>query len=320
MNAYMNKFSKNYVITIPDTFAGKRIDLVLSTIVSEFSRNKIINLIKNGNILVNEKKTLPKQIVYGGEQVVIDYEPSIIDFIPQEISLNIIYEDEDIIVINKPSGLVVHPGNGNLNKTLLNALLFYCPKLSAVPRAGIVHRLDKDTSGNLIIAKNLISQLSLIKQLQLRTVKRLYYALVEGRLFSNGSINKNIGRCPHNRIKMTIVDNGGKEAITNYKTIKIIKDFSLVECSLETGRTHQIRVHFKYLNHPLVGDKTYGSNRNYSSNINEAIKKLNRQALHAYSLTIIHPTSNKQMVFHSELADDFKCLISTLEDIDILSN
>ncbi len=235
-------------------------------------------------------------------------------FTPENINLDIIYSDNHIIIINKPAGLIVHPGNGNWNGTLLNGLLYHFPELKYIPRAGIVHRLDKDTSGLMVVARTTLAQVKLVEQLQNHTVSRIYRAIACGRTPQKGIINKNIGRDLHNRIKMSVLSVGGKEAITHFRTLQHFKEFSYVECRLETGRTHQIRVHMKSIHHPLVGDQTYGNNKiNYETNIVDAIISLNRQALHALKLSFIHPESNEIVSFSSSMPEDMNFLLHELE-------
>jgi 23S rRNA pseudouridine1911/1915/1917 synthase len=307
-----------YFVTIPNNLAGLRIDAALSEIIPELSRSVITNWIKAGAILVADTVPKPKDRVVGSEKVFIT--PIISDdklaFIPEDIDLDIVYEDNHIIVINKPAGLIVHPGNGNWSGTLLNGLLYHFPELKQIPRAGIVHRLDKDTSGLMVVARTNLAQVRLVEQLQNRTVSRIYRAIVEGHTPKNGTVNKNIGRDLHNRIKMAVLAVGGKEAITGFRTLQHFNEFSYIECKLETGRTHQIRVHMKSIHHPLVGDKTYGNHKiNYPQHIVDAIVSLNRQALHALKLSFIHPKSNEVMSFTSKMPEDMRMLLRELREV-----
>lgn len=308
-------FIEPIILKIPDNIAGMRIDAALAVIIPELSRSRLTNWLKSGQILINGKTLKPKDKIIGGEEIVIT--PSLNDetmaFTPEHIPLDIIYADEQIMIINKPAGLIVHPGNGNWHGTLLNALLYHFPELQHIPRAGIVHRLDKDTSGLMVVAKTLTAQTNLVKQLQDRSVTRIYRAIVEGIPKKHGIINKNIGRDSRNRTKMAALEVGGKEAITRYRVLQYYNNFTYVECKLETGRTHQIRVHFKAINHPLVGDPVYGSNRrNFKENIIDAIESLNRQALHALKLSLVHPTSGETLHFKVPLAEDMKYLLAEL--------
>jgi 23S rRNA pseudouridine1911/1915/1917 synthase len=300
---------------ISDEYIGMRFDAALAKIMNNYSRTKITQYIKDGLILVNNHPIKPKDIVLGGEVVTIhDIEHDQIDqYLAQDIELDIVYFDNDIIVINKPAGMVTHPGNGNWENTLLNGLLFKYPELKELPRAGIIHRLDKDTSGLLVVARTMVTYLSLVNQLQLRSVNRIYRTIVEGHPHKEGVVKKNIGRDPQNRIRMKVLNFGGKEAITYYRVLQYFDKFSYVECKLMTGRTHQIRVHMKSIGHPIVGDSFYNKIKtNYDIEINEAILSLNRQALHATKLSFIHPVTNDVMNFKIPLADDFKYLLSIL--------
>lgn len=301
-------------IKIPDDLKGLRLDAALAMIIPDLSRSRLTNWIKSNHILVNNQHLKPKDKVLGGEDVQITAQfDETTDSEPENIPLNIIYEDEHLIVINKPAGLVVHPGAGNWHGTLLNAILYHHPEAQYIPRSGIVHRLDKDTTGLMVVAKTIQAQTNLVIQLQERSVSRIYRAIVHGHPPKSGSINKNIGRDPKNRIKMAIYEHGGKPAITNYRVLEYFKDFSYIECKLETGRTHQIRAHLKSINHPLVADPLYGSRKtNFAPNITEAIKQLNRQALHALKLSFNHPLYNELMKFRVPIALDMKNLLNEI--------
>ncbi|MCC2644313.1 MAG: pseudouridine synthase [Burkholderiales bacterium] len=305
-----------YFITIPTSLAGSRIDAALSEIIPELSRSVITNWLKAGAILIDGKAPKPKDRILGLEKVFIS--PILSEdkraFAPEAIDLEVVYSDEHIIVINKPAGLIVHPGNGNWSGTLLNGLLHHFPELKHIPRAGIVHRLDKDTSGLMVVARTTLAQLRLVEQLQNRTVSRIYRAIVAGHPPQNGTINKNVGRDLHNRTKMAVLAVGGKEAITHFRTLQYFKEFSYIECKLETGRTHQIRVHMKSIHHPLAGDQTYGNNKvNYPAGVADAIISLNRQALHALKLSFIHPETLEVMNFTSKMPEDIRFLLHELQ-------
>lgn len=304
-----------YYVNIPHEFSGQRIDSVLSEIIPELSRSRITNWLKNSNIQINGQSPKPSTKVQGGEEVLVipTLSDEVLAFTPEPIDINVIFKDEHIIVINKPSGLTVHPGNGNWNGTLLNGLLYHFPELRHIPRAGIVHRLDKDTSGLMVVARTLLAQTKLVKLLQDRNVSRIYRAIVEGKTTLRGTINKNIGRSNKNRTQMSVIDIGGKEAITHFRTIEHFDHFSYIECKLDTGRTHQIRVHMQSIGHPIIGDKAYGSRKiNYDNDIIDAIKNLDRQALHAISLSFIHPITNTLLNFKAPIADDIRFLLDTL--------
>lgn len=285
------------------------------TLLPDYSRTRIASWIKNGYVTVNHKICQPKTKLYGGEQLFVDAPASEESnaYSPEPIPLEVVYEDKAIIVINKPRNFVVHPAAGNWNGTLLNALLHRNPELTNIPRAGIVHRLDKDTTGLMVIAKTQTAQTSLIRQLQARTVSRIYHAIVDGNILTAQTIDVNIGRDPHNRIRMAALQFGGKPAITHVRPLTHFRYHTYVECKLETGRTHQIRVHLKQLHHPLVGDPVYGNPRYRTDPIvNEAIRMLGRQALHACKLTLYHPLTKQPMCWQIPLPDDMQILLDTL--------
>ncbi|ASG67550.1 pseudouridine synthase [Francisella halioticida] len=305
-----NKFHQNIILQTED--AGKRIDIAVNDLLNQFSRSQIQKWIKEGSIIVNGQITKPKYIVLGDEQVDINIEllPTN-EWYPENIELDIVYEDDDIVVINKPINMVVHPGAGNMSGTISNALLYHYDNQDKLPRAGIVHRLDKDTSGLMVAAKSSIAYHSLVQQLSNRQVSRRYLAIVEGEIYYDGTINEPIGRDPNNRTKIAI-NYKGKEAITNYIPIEVYDGFTLVECKLETGRTHQIRVHMKSIKHPLVGDQTYNKSSVKLKKI--GIENIQRQALHAYKLSFIHPTTEKIVKFKSKLPDDMLSLKTQLRE------
>jgi 23S rRNA pseudouridine1911/1915/1917 synthase len=311
--------AETVAFTIPDQMIGMRTDQALAEIITDLSRTKLTNWLKDGHILINQKAVKAKDKVCGGEKVLIS--PPLAEerlaFTPENIPLNVIFADSDVIVINKPAGLTVHPGAGNWSGTLLNGLLYHFPEVANLPRAGIVHRLDKDTTGLMVVARSASAQLSLVEQLQQRSVKRIYRAFVEGQPFKEGIINKNIGRDPHNRLKMTTLEHGGKEAITRYRVLHQFTKIAYIECQLETGRTHQIRVHMKDKGHPLLGDPLYGTRKiNYALEVLDALKQLNRQALHALKLSFIHPTSGETLSFKSQLPADLRALLAGLQVAD----
>jgi 23S rRNA pseudouridine1911/1915/1917 synthase len=249
--------------------------------------------------------------VHGGERLEMEIAPEMPDGLEEataeDIALAIVFEDEDLLVLDKPAGLVVHPGNGNRSGTLMNALLHHAPALAFVPRAGIVHRLDKDTSGLLVVAKTLTAQTSLVRQLQARTVGRHYLALVHGALVRGGEVDAPIARHPVQRTKMAVIGRG-RAALTRYAVRERLEAATLVECRLETGRTHQIRVHMTHLGHPLVGDPVYGPRRV----ADPLLAGFGRQALHAFRLELVHPSSNEAMRWFSPLPEDFSSLLRIL--------
>jgi len=297
-------------LRIPAAEAGLRLDQALSRLLPEFSRNRIQTWIRARQIAVNGEFATTRMMVYGGESVRVQpvLEPDATPDAPEAIPLKIVFEDEHLLVVDKPVGLVVHPGNGNPTGTLLNALLHHLPQVAELPRAGIVHRLDKDTSGLLVIAKTLFAQTDLVRQLQARTVKREYVALVYGEVDRANTIEAPIGRDPHNRTKRT-VHAQGKPAVTHYEVIERYPGLSLLRCRLETGRTHQIRVHMQYVGHPLVGDMVYASSRRSTAKI-----PFPRQALHAERLGLVHPVRGEAMLWHTPLPPDFASLLQALRD------
>lgn len=301
--------------TVPNELAGLRLDAALAKLAPEFSRSRLTAWIKDNHVTVNGSVVPPKYKLIGGEtiQVAIQQDESQLAFTPEPMPLDIIYEDDCVLVLNKPAGLVVHPAAGNWQGTLLNGLLAYCPALAQVPRAGIVHRLDKDTSGLMVVAKTVAAQTQLVRQLQARTVKRTYRAVADGIVPFDGKIETLIGRDPHNRTRMAVMPFGGKEAITHVKVLERYADFSYIECQLETGRTHQIRVHMKAAGHPLAGDMLYGNPRHpATAEVKAAVKALARQALHAYRLCFIHPQTQETVQFEAPLPGDIYHLLSVL--------
>ena len=296
-------------LKLTDDACGERLDKVLSKLVPQYSRSRIQQWIEAGHVTVDGQPGKGKTTVLGDEDIIIlpQAAPEEQAFKPESMDLSIIYEDADILVIDKPHGLVVHPAAGNWSGTLLNGLLYRYPALGGVPRAGIVHRLDKDTSGLMVVAKTLIAQTDLVRQLQARTVKREYLALVWGTPRVAGKVEASMGRHPRDRIKMAISENASaKPALTHYERLATGlldgKAVSLVRCKLETGRTHQIRVHMQSLGFPLVGDALYGKQH--------LAAFFPRQALHAYRLGLIHPTSGKELEWEAAIPEDFAALLA----------
>lgn len=307
---------------VPHHFCGQRIDSVLAQLLPEFSRSQLCQWLKEGRIRVNQNLVKPRNPVIGGEEIHAEIPEKQQEYAkPENIPLDIIYEDEALLIINKPAGLVVHPGAANPNHTLVNALLHYMPSLDLLPRAGIIHRLDKDTTGLLLIAKHLISYNMLVRAMQAREIKRIYTTLVNGPISLSGSVKTNYGRHPHNRIKMAVCKQG-REAITFYRVKKNYPQFALLEVELLTGRTHQIRVHMAHIRHPVVGDPLYGNRSAYLNQKNEALREqlqlFKRQALHARSLSFHHPTLKELLTVEAPLPDDFQHLLHCLdEDFEI---
>jgi 23S rRNA pseudouridine1911/1915/1917 synthase len=269
--------------------------------------------VRAARVTVDGSPALPKDKVWGGERVVVNVAPdaAALEDTPQDIALDIVYEDAHILVINKPPGLVVHPGSGNRHGTLLNALLHHAPQTAQLPRAGIVHRLDKDTSGLLVAAKTLESQTALVRQLQARSVSRIYIAYVIGTPRAAGSIEAAIGRHPVVRTRMA-VNARGKPAITHFRVLHAGRGWSQIECRLETGRTHQIRVHMQSIGHPLIGDPVYAG-KALTRTLTEPVRNFPRQALHAARLELEHPHTHERMSFVAELPADLASLHQELE-------
>ena len=297
-------------LTVPDASYGRRLDQVLADLLPQHSRNRLQGWVREGCVQVDGKpESEPKRKMMGGEKLQVS-EPEDIrnqPELPEDIPLDVVFEDETLLVINKPAGLVVHPGSGNWSGTLMNALLHHVPGIEVVPRAGIVHRLDKDTSGLLVVAKTLEAQTDLVRQLQARTVRRVYLALAAGAMKHEGTVNEPIGRHPSQRIKMAIVpeNRGGKPAITNIRILEAFTYTTFVECSLETGRTHQIRVHMAAIHHPLVGDQVYGKH-------NPKLPEFPRQALHATRLGLVHPLTGLKMQWEVPMPEDMRNLLDNL--------
>jgi len=310
-------------LTISSDLGGLRLDVALQRLLPEHSRSRLQAWIKSGLVTVDGKVSTAKTKVWGGEKVSVDVQvkPETYAFTAQDIPLDIVYEDDHILVVNKPAGMVVHPAAGNWEGTLLNALLFHSPQLHDVPRAGIVHRLDKETSGLLVVAKTLNAQTHLVRQLQARTVKREYRAIVWGQLWRNGVVDQPLGRDPRSRTKMAI-NRMGKPAITRYEILERFSVQTYLRCNLETGRTHQIRVHMQHLKAPLVGDPVYGFRgivpiRAMTQTLRDAVSQFHRQALHAIKLGLVHPATNEFMEWQIELADDMKVLLEAMRHEDV---
>jgi len=311
---------KSLNIIIPERMIGNRLDASLSEMLPDYSRSKITTWIKSGDALINQKTFKPKDKVSGSEIVFLTLnQKQSNDWIAEEIPINIVYEDEDIIVINKQFGLVTHPGAGNWSGTLANALLYYDPALASLDRAGIVHRLDKNTSGLMVIARNEKSQKLLVEQLQSHSVDREYSAIVYGHMIAGGTVDDPIGRDPKDRVKQA-VSMSGKDSTTHYRAIDRFKSHTHVKAILETGRTHQIRVHLSHVGHSLIGDPMYGGRVRFPKKASEELKdsllNFNRQALHSKKLTLTHPISGELMSWKAPLPDDMSGLLEVLKKFD----
>lgn len=303
---------------VPADMGGMRFDQVASGLFPEFSRARLQTWIREGQLTLNGRKAKPKERLIGGEELRLEaeLEPQG-EWEPEAIDLDILYEDEDLLVINKPAGLVVHPAAGNHTGTLLNALLHHCPAIEGIPRAGIVHRLDKDTTGLMVVAKTLSAHTDLVDQLQERIVSREYEAVAVGTMTGGGTVEARIGRHPKQRKQMAVVEEGGKRAVTHYRLVERFPSHTHIRVKLETGRTHQIRVHMAHIRHPLVGDPIYGGRfkipKGASDELIEALKGFPRQALHAASLGLEHPTTGEYCEWSAPLPEDFQALLKALK-------
>lgn len=310
----------NAEFVVPPELAERRLDQAAADLMPEHSRARIQGWIKSGQLTVNGQSRKPRDKVQIDDRIVV---AAVVEghsrWEAEPIRLQIVYEDEDLIVIDKPAGLVVHPAAGHAAGTLVNALLHYAPELDRLPRAGVVHRLDKDTTGLMVVARSLEAHTSLVSQLQERTMGREYEAVVTGELTGGGTVNQPIGRHPQQRQKMAVVA-GGKPAVTHYRLIKRFRGHTHILCQLETGRTHQIRVHMAHIRHPLVGDPVYGGRMRLppgtTETLQRALSEFPRQALHARRLKLDHPATGEPMSWESPLPDDMVQLLATLAAFD----
>ena len=314
--------SEIFHYTVTDDLHGKRLDAVLASFDDSNSRSTLGQFIKDGlvkldGVVVTKSST---KVAAGQEIELTAPEREDLDAKPENIPLDVIYEDEDLIVINKPVGLVVHPGAGCKDGTVMNAMLYHYPQTASLARAGIVHRLDKDTSGLMVIALSKYAQIKLVRAISKHDVVREYEAICEGLITSGGTIEADINRDPYNRTRMAVVCDGmGREAITHYRVMEQFREHTLVKLRLETGRTHQIRVHMASIDHPLLGDMTYGGKRlkimkGASVELTEALKHYGHQALHAAHIEFMHPIKGEMMSFDAPLPDDFTNLINLLRE------
>lgn len=302
---------------VPDHLYGKRLDQVLAELFPDYSRSRIKNWILAGEVSIDGVvESKPRHKLLGGETLLVDAElPDEVQHEAEAIALNILYEDDDILAINKPAGLVVHPGAGNQAGTLLNALLHHVPDIIEVPRAGIIHRLDKDTSGVMVVAKTIPAQTALVSAMQQRLITREYEAVCHGTLTGGGTVDAPIGRHQTQRTLMAI-DEAGKPAVTHYRVMERFRAHTRLRLRLETGRTHQIRVHMQSLHHPLVGDPVYGGRprppRGASEQFRQVLQSFQRQALHAALLKLEHPISGEPMEWQAPIPEDMRLLVETL--------
>ncbi|MFD1261569.1 23S rRNA pseudouridine(1911/1915/1917) synthase RluD [Entomomonas asaccharolytica] len=312
----MNSTKIELTAQVPAELGGQRLDQIAAQLFSDYSRSRLATWIKEGKLTVNGAVLKPKDTVFSGALLSLNAEQEAQgDWVAQNIKLNVVYEDEALLVINKPAGLVVHPAAGHYEGTLLNALLYHAPELQNVPRAGIVHRLDKDTTGLMVVAKTIEAQTKLVDQLQARSVSRIYEAIVAGVVTSGGTVDAPINRHGVQRQKMAVVADG-KKAVTHYRVLERFRAYTHIRVQLETGRTHQIRVHMAHINFPLLGDPVYGGRFRIPPASNptliQSLKEFPRQALHARFLELDHPTTGKRIRWESELPEDMVWMLSLL--------
>jgi 23S rRNA pseudouridine1911/1915/1917 synthase len=303
---------------VPLTAAGRRFDQALAEMFPDYSRSRLSGWIKSGAVTLDGAQAPPRQLLRGGEQVLLQVQlENEVSSTPEAIALDIVYEDAHLLVLNKPAGLVVHPGAGNPAGTLLNALLHHDPKLAELPRAGIVHRLDKETSGLMVVARTLPAYTALVDLLSRHEVERQYEAVVLGTMVAGGTVDAPIGRSMGDRLRQSVRDEeDGKRAVTHYRLRERFRAHSLLQCQLETGRTHQIRVHMAHINHPLLGDPMYGGGlklpKGASPELIAELRGFRRQALHAERLSFVHPISGESLSFSAERPTDQEQLITAL--------
>lgn len=309
----MNKESERIELTVTEAWDGKRLDVVLAAALDGFSRSFLQKLLSDGHVFLNEAVcTSKKQKAAAGDQIVVEMPPAeALDVEPEDIPLEIVYEDDDVLVVNKPAGMVVHPAPGNAAGTLVNALMFHCGEnlssINGVIRPGIVHRIDKDTSGLLMVAKNDRAHASLSQQLSEHSITRRYRAIVYHNVKEDeGTVDQPIGRDPKNRLRNAVTDQNSRHAVTHYRVLERFGQFTLIEARLETGRTHQIRVHMAYLKHPLLGDVLYGPAKNKQG--------AKRQMLHAGILGFVHPSTGEYLEFEAPLPEDFEMVLQKLRN------
>lgn len=304
---------------IPKNLSGLRLDRALAQLFPQYSRSQFQTWIRAGNATVDGNVQNKIREIVKENQIIDITAPIVPDerWLPQEIPLDIIYEDNAIIVINKPAGLVVHPGAGTPDHTLVNALLYHDPQLASVPRAGVIHRLDKNTTGLMVIARTLEVHHFLVKQMKLRHIQREYEAVVNGVMIAGGTVNEKIGRHPTQRIKMAVVDSG-REAVTHYRVLERYRAHTYIHVQLETGRTHQIRVHLTHIHYPIVGDTTYGRHTappaKASHELKATLQAFHRQALHACRLALLHPKTHERMEWSAPLPSDMAHLLEVLRE------
>ena len=303
---------------VPFDLGGNRFDQIATELFNDYSRSRIQSWIKEGALKVDGQIIKPKEKLFGGEVVTLDIViEAQEDHEAQEMALDIVYEDSSIMIVNKPAGLVVHPAVGNRDGTLMNAILHHAPETAHIPRAGIVHRLDKETTGLMVVAKTLVAQTDLVSQLQERSMGREYEAISIGVMTGGGVVNEPIGRHPHNRQKQAVEPLHGKDAVTHYRLVERFKNHTHIRLKLETGRTHQIRVHMAFIQYPLIGDPQYGGRlkmpKACTPELQGQLRNFRRQALHAKRLELSHPVTGEWMEWEVDLPDDMKRLLEALK-------
>lgn len=319
----LNEQTSQECLIVPVEFAGERFDRILAQLLPMFSRSQLTAWLKAGFITVDNQFLKPKIKLEGGECIIVNRPrevavPATTQFMPEAISLDIAYEDDELMVINKPSGLVVHPGAGNRSHTLVNALVHHDASLNQLPRAGIIHRLDKETTGLLLVGKTLESYTALVRQMQARAIDRHYVTLVQGHIIAGQTLKTFYGRHPRQRLKMAVCE-AGQEAITTYTVKRHYPNAgaTLLDVKLMTGRTHQIRVHMAHIKHPIIGDPLYGGRPRHPVGLNDEAREtflnFKRQALHAKTLSFDHPVRNEQITLEAPLPDDFQTLLDVLD-------
>jgi 23S rRNA pseudouridine1911/1915/1917 synthase len=306
----------SHALTIPLEFAGRRLDQAIAELLPEYSRTRLKDWIDAGKVMVDGQALKPRDRLVGGEAVRVEAEIEVLDEVKSEaIGLDIVYQDKHVLVLNKPAGLVVHPGAGNQAGTLQNALLHFDPRLAVLPRAGIVHRLDKDTSGLMVVARSVAAHTALVRQIEAHEVEREYEAVCVGVMTAGGTVDAPIDRHRLDRVRMA-VRQGGREAVTHYRVIKRFRAHTHVRVQLETGRTHQIRVHLAHINYPIVGDGVYGGRllipKGAAPTVAEGLRAFRRQALHAARLAFTHPITGKPIVCEAPLPADMQGLLKLL--------
>jgi len=305
-------------ISIPEEMAGQRLDVVLAELMPDYSRSRLKQWLLDGQILLDGQQVKPKIRVHSEQQLELNVHVADMsdECMAEDIPLDIVYQDESLIVVNKPAGLVVHPAAGHRQGTLQNALLFFDKTLADVPRAGIVHRLDKDTSGLMVVARTLASHKYLVEQIQQRKVHREYQTLVHGVMTGGGTVDEPIGRHSHDRVRMTVREDG-RPSVTHYRVLDRYRVYTHLHVELETGRTHQIRVHMQHLRHPVVGDPVYAGRSRLPAGADEdfieLLKNFKRQALHAWRLSLSHPETGELMQWEAPLPDDMASLVEAMK-------